>query len=366
MKKDDFVISNTFDEKKWYISVKNMAQTYLFDNLTMQDWYIPDQDWRNIHGYYLSKQGAEETLNKFLETKMLKIGDKVKILAGHYAVSGDNWNCRNGKIGKITHIGKEDNLNYDVIFSDKISHSFSVYELEKVNVLPTQEEIIKAAQTSDEAALEISIRKWEVLSEMSDEELDEVKSSNRDIVKAHFCGLCQRAKVTVQNWCRKKCPLGTNIVGKCCDEWQVANDKFYAYTKNWSEFRKAAKILTERLETELQKERTKMGTKDNGIKERLEQNRIDTERLLEEKAKLEKQLEESKKKPLRHGDYGVTNIGSPRLVIKFGSSGILHYACELECWENLTLNGVSGRLDEKGAKILGNIFDDLENKKGGM
>jgi hypothetical protein len=343
MKKDDFGIYNS-KLCGWYIT----NGKYLWKDLTLHKLTFEKGDVKDATGYYHSKQEAEETLNKFLETKMLKIGDKVKVLKN--AKRG----AYPGRVGVIQCKCEYEGYDWRVKFVEPYitNNTFLEYELEKINELPTQEEIIEAAKESDEAALEISIRKWEVLSEMSDEKLKKLTGL---YVGDTTCGLCQRKKYLNRDSCNGCCLEYEN---NCCKEWVICRHNFI--NQNYPEFRKSAKILTERLEAELQKERDKMGTKDSNIKERLEQNKIDTERLLEEKAKLEKQqLEESKKKPIRNGDYGRNDTGTRLLFLAPRNEKMHSYSRE---------GHFDGNADDclSYYTVLGNIFDDLENKKGGM
>jgi len=96
------------------------------------------------------------------------------------------------------------------------------------------------------------------------------------------------------------------------------------------------------------------------IKERLAQNLRDRESLEEEGRRLQKQLE---KKPLRHGDYGFDSTGGMRLFLQDYLTMQGFYACEDSCWATLEAESTLGKLDEPGARILGNIFDDLAKIK---
>ena len=77
-------------------------------------------------------------------------------------------------------------------------------------------------------------------------------------------------------------------------------------------------------------------------------------------AALETTLAEVDKPELRHGDYGYEPTMGERIYMK-GLGGPNRYAYGRGMWnKNLKAENIAGRLDQKGAIILGNIFDDLK------
>ena len=68
------------------------------------------------------------------------------------------------------------------------------------------------------------------------------------------------------------------------------------------------------------------------------------------------------KPELRHGDYGHSRQGTPRLFIKEERKEEGVYCCEDDYWPTLG-EDAAGTLKESGSIILGNIFDDLAQYK---
>lgn len=60
-----------------------------------------------------------------------KVGDKVRILKGHYT-GGGSWSCRNGQEGTIIEKATITGFDWEVEFSDGLSVCFSEDELELV------------------------------------------------------------------------------------------------------------------------------------------------------------------------------------------------------------------------------------------
>ncbi len=160
-----------------------------------------------------------------------------------------------------------------------------------------------------------------------------IKAINNDFfhVGPLLCALCQCYDVTLNCSDTKKCPLKTDDT-QCCAEWRAVKDAFWDFkydfsNKNLETFQQAEGKLCARLQAEIDKGEAKLAALD--------------------------------KVKVRHLDYGYTQDGSIRIAIKHLRDGKIFYSTEHYEYSNLPDGKCSGRLDEPGAIILGNLADEL-------
>lgn len=294
MKREDFEIKlrNSID-CGWYIQYLPRTSRFLHKDLTLQcgtGWYASSKKFGEAAGYYHTKEEAEQTLNAFLETMRL----------------------------------------------------------------PTLDEVEEEAKKSDEAALDISIRKWRALSEMPDEEL---KEQPTNIIYGKFCGLCARKNhLTDYNKDCSICCLFESKESNCCEEWRKCKKLFEE--NSWSKFKKAAKVMTERLI----KEKGKI----MNVEERIAQCDKDIEALQNEKKKLE---EQKKRGRFYMGQRFASKYGGEWILARVKNNPVL-ISLKTGAAKNGLYEKVHFKRDEKGeyVTVLPTLYPEdfgLDKKYGG-
>lgn len=109
----------------------------------------------------------------------------------------------------------------------------------------TQKQIKKAAETSDLAAMECSVKHWKQLWQATAGELRKALKEKKTSILTGHCACCHR--FYVRGYCRRKCPV-RDIGGahRLCDNtpWDDIQDALWDWhdrKKNWHIWKKAAK-----------------------------------------------------------------------------------------------------------------------------
>lgn len=107
-------------------------------------------------------------------------------------------------------------------------------------------EQIKARSTTLKGALDVSIEKWQQVYDATPEEL---KLKGNAILFGTYCGVCQYERIRTGSYGCSKCILYNSEDGDCCREWQDIQDRW----GDWPKFKKAVRILIDRLKRERDK-----------------------------------------------------------------------------------------------------------------
>jgi hypothetical protein len=209
--------------------------------------------------------------------------------------------------------------------------------------LITPEQVSRRA-TSPEGALEVSDEVWGQRCEMNEEELKEVK------VSYPMCGLCVYYGINKMGGsCDKHghglCVLWEGAKGHCCcQECREADNllsKFKKGDATYSEVKSAIYAMKARLERE---------------KAKLPKGNVD---FFKKQAKPE----------IRHGDYGFTGTGRPRLYLReetCGKKGAEYYANSISKGGTGIFSKECSTTADGIALFVGNLFDELSGMDGEM
>jgi len=277
-------------------------------------------------------------MKKLQEKNMINVGDVVKVVVSQERINGICiTNIKTGHIGVVKRIYNSYTTPIGVNTGNGKGEDdlwwFAEKDIEKIE-LPTEEEVMIAAKTDDEAALEISILKWSILSVMPNEQLKKLQFGR---IHGNSCGLCMRKAVLHEDCTEPNCILGNCAEGSL---WSACHGRFEL--KDWEEFRKLSKKMVEKLKTGRKKGKQMDVDK---VKERLEQNRADVKKLEGEGKRLEAELEKSKTP--KHGDFGYHHRREEYPIVYLKVEG------EIKAFDTRKLDG--GWQNWK-TEIVGNIF----------
>lgn len=198
----------------------------------------------------------------------------------------------------------------------------------------TKEQVVQAANLSDEAAFKCSLNHWKQIV-LNFDTFESAKTKNLVNIDTSFCALCQRNKFT------KHCPLKVTCnAGQCIPEYGDFA-RFGIYT-----LENAIKMVN-RLQTTYNK---LYGGKIDT--ERLEQVRKDIKLLKDEENRIQEEL---KKVELKHGDLVISLGcgGTKRVVIKINGKLKIF---DTEGYEYIQSDNFKDYVRKYGYQKVGNIW----------